>query len=42
MPAFNEINAALVDRLDRAFVGQEDAAAVLAALSADVERILRA
>ncbi len=42
VPAFNEINAALVDRLDRAFVGQEDAAAVLAALSADVERILRA
>ena len=40
MPAFNQLNAALVERLERAFVGREEPAAVLAALARDVERIL--
>jgi multiple sugar transport system substrate-binding protein len=40
VPSFNQINAALVEQLERAFVGQEDPAAVLADLAADVERAL--
>lgn len=40
VPAFPELNAALVERLERAFVGGEEPAAVLAALARDVERIL--
>lgn len=40
VPSFNEINAALVEQLERAFVGGEDAEAVLADLSADIERAL--
>ena len=40
VPSFNEINAALVERLEEAFVGGGDAAAVLAELSADIERAL--
>jgi multiple sugar transport system substrate-binding protein len=41
VPSFNEINAALVEQLERAFVGGEDAEVVLADLSADIERALR-
>ena len=40
VPSFNEINAALVERLEQAFVGGDDAGAVLAELSADIERAL--
>jgi multiple sugar transport system substrate-binding protein len=40
VPSFNEINAALVEQLERAFVGGEDVEAVLADLSADIERAL--
>ncbi|GAA2724970.1 ABC transporter substrate-binding protein [Cellulomonas aerilata] len=40
VPSFNEINAALVEQLERAFVGRVDAEAVLADLSADIERAL--
>ncbi len=40
VPSFNEINAALVEQLERAFVGGEDAGAVLADLAADIERAL--
>jgi multiple sugar transport system substrate-binding protein len=40
VPSFNQINAALVEQLERAFVGQEDAEAVLTDLSSDIERAL--
>jgi multiple sugar transport system substrate-binding protein len=40
VPSFNEINAALVEQLERAFVGGDEAAAVLADLAADIERAL--
>ena len=40
VPSFNEINAALVERLEQAFVGGEEAGAVLAELSVDIERAL--
>jgi multiple sugar transport system substrate-binding protein len=40
VPSFNQINAALVEQLERAFVGQADAGQVLADLSADIERAL--
>ena len=40
VPSFNEINAALVEQLERAFIGGEDPQAVLADLTADIERAL--
>ena len=40
VPSFNEINAALVERLEQAFVGGDDPKAVLGELSADIERAL--
>ena len=40
VPPFNQINAALVEQLERAFIGKEDAEVVLADLSADIERAL--
>ena len=42
VPRFSQINAALVQRLDRAFVGREQPELVLSALSDDIARILSA
>jgi multiple sugar transport system substrate-binding protein len=40
VPSFNQINAALVEQLERAFVGQADAGQVRQDLPADIERAL--
>jgi multiple sugar transport system substrate-binding protein len=37
VPQFSAINAALVERLEQAFVGGEDPATVLEALASDID-----
>ncbi|NHC15595.1 extracellular solute-binding protein, partial [Motilibacter deserti] len=39
VPEFNEVNAALVERLEQAFNGGRDAAEVLAGLAGDIEQV---